>query len=362
MQKLSVNLLEPGMVTHTRVHSADGNILLGSQLALTNNYIKSLSKLGVTSIYIKNPLLEKLGVEYDETLSEETKLQAVKTLKACFLEAKSGCSLDVSKLSRLAATIVDSVKRNQLIRLDNSFLPEDYLYIHCVNVAALSTVLAYDLGYPTARLHDLIMGALLHDIGIALLNKEHDFAFMEDDTEHPTIGFEYVRKLRNYSTLSSHVVFGHHEWYDGNGYPRGIEGEGISEYARIVALADTYDLLISEWSGAQPLLPHEAYEALMSMSTSAFDKQLADLFLAKLPLYPVGCFVKLDTGHVGIVSQALPKLQSRPEIMVIQDPAGTFFDQPQTVDLTKHLTTFIHQVLSEKETVALSKQYSERGS
>jgi len=357
MQKLSVKLLEPGMLTHGRVLTADGAVLLGSEVVLNTNYIKGVKRLGVSAIFVKNPILDSIGLEYEETLSEDAKLQAVAIIKECFNEAKAGRKLDVYKVSTLAKTIIESVKHNQLIRLDNSFTPDNFLYIHCVNVAALVTVIAHDLGFNEKRLHELVMGALLHDIGIALLDQEKDFAYQENDIEHPTLGFDYVRKLRGYSTVSSHIVFQHHECYDGSGYPRRLQQNAIHEYARITAIADTYDLLVSDWSGKHPLLPHEAYEALMSMSLNAFDKEIADLFLAKLPLYPIGTFVKLDTGHIGVVTHALPKLQSRPTIAIIRDANGSFFHQPQTIDLTKLLTTFITYVLTEKEVVELTKEY-----
>lgn len=357
MQKLSVKLLEPGMLTHGRVLTADGAVLLGSEVVLNANYIKGVKRLGVSAIFVQNSILDSVGLQYEETLSEDTKLQAIAIVKDCFTEAKAGRMLDVYKVSTLAKTIIESVKHNQLIRLDNSFTPDNYLYIHCVNVAALVTVIAHDLGFSESRLHELVMGALLHDIGIAILDQEKNFAFQENDEEHPGAGFEYVRRLRGYSTVSSHIVFQHHECYDGSGYPRRLQQKAIHEYARITAIADTYDLLISDWSGKHPLLPHEAYEALMSMSLHAFDKEIADLFLAKIPLYPVGTFVKLDTGHIGVVTEALPKLQSRPTLAIIRDGNGTFFDRPQTIDLTQLLTTFITYVLTEKEVVELTKDY-----
>lgn len=357
MQKLSVKLLEPGMQTHGRVLSADGAVLLGSEVTLSASYIKGVKRLGVSAIFVQNSILDRVGLQYEETLSEDTKIQAVTIIKDCFTEAKAGRMLDVYKISTLAKTIIESVKHNQLIRLDNSFTPDNYLYIHCVNVAALVTVIAHDLGFSEKRLHELVMGALLHDIGIAIMDQEKDFAFQENDMEHPSAGFEYVRKLRSYSTVSSHIVYQHHECFDGSGYPRGLQQKAIHEYARITAIADTYDLLTSDWSGKQPLLPHEAYEALMSMSLHAFDKEITDLFLAKLPLYPVGTFVKLDTGHIGVVTEARPKLQSRPTVAIVRDGNGTFFDQHQTIDLTELLTTFITYVLTDKEVVELTKEY-----
>lgn len=358
MQRLSIDSLEPGMITHHRVYSGDGKVLLGSQVPLTASYIQGIKRMGVASITINNPIVESIGITYEETLSQEAKMQAVQVLKEAFEDAKKGKMLNLYKVSSLAKLILNSVKYNQLIRLDNSVIAEDYLYLHCVNVAALVTVIAYDMGYNEGRLNELIMGALLHDIGYALLEKETGFTD-SDDNEHATVGFDYVRKLRGYSIVSGHIVFQHHERWDGKGYPRGLKEEDIHEYARITAIADTYDLLVTDRSGREPLLPHQAYEAIMAMSLDVFDKQIADTFLHKIPLYPVGTFVEMDTGHIGVVTKALPKLQSRPTVAMIADPAGVFFEKMQEVDLTKFLTTFIARVLSEKEIVELTRRFEE---
>lgn len=351
MQKVSIENLTEGMMTYNRLCTADGRVLLGSHIQLNTNYIRKIKNLGVYNLSVTNPIIERIGLAYEETLSEDKKTEAIKILKASFDDAKSGKLINVYSISAMAKMIIESVRMNQIIRLDNNVTADDYVYSHCINVAALTTVIANDLGYDAMRMHELVMGALLHDIGRVLENGS------VSEAEHPKKGFEYIRKLRDYSIVSGHVVFQHHEKYDGTGYPRCLKGNKIHEYARITAVADAYDSMVSDFQKGQVLLPHQANEAIMSMSGTYLDKEIADIFLAKAPLYPVGTFVVLDSGHIGVVTEARPKMQARPTIMVITDSRGEFQNEWLEVDLTKNLTTFINQVMSEKEVIQLTHQY-----
>lgn len=353
MQKVSVGNLTVGMKTYHRLCTADGRVLLGSRIQLDANYIKRIQNLGIYNLSISNPILERIGIVCETTLPEEKKVEAIKILKEAFDDAKNGKLLNVSSISNMAKMIMESVRMNQIIMLDNNVIADDYVYGHCLNVAALTAVIANDMEYDGGRMRELVMGALLHDIGLVLDNGS------VSEEEHPGKGFEYVRKLRDYSIISGHVVFAHHEKYDGTGYPRSLRGDKIHEYARITAVADAYDRLISDFTKGKVLLPHQAYEAIMSMSGTYLDKKIADTFLAKAPLYPVGSFVVLDNKHVGIVTDVRPKMQARPTVAVIADVKGNFLEEWLEVNLTENLTTFISHIMSEKEAIQLTQRYEQ---
>lgn len=353
MQKVSLSNLAEGMTTYTRLCTADGRVLLGSRIRLSASYIKKIQNFGVLNLFVTNPIIERIGLVYEETLPEDKRTEAITILKTSFDNAKVGKMIDVHSIYIMAKTIIETVRCNQLIRLDTTVTADDYVYSHCINVAALAAVIASDMEYNADRMHELVMGALLHDIGKVLDNG----SVSEED--HPQRGFEYARKLRDYSIVSSHVIYQHHEKVDGTGYPRAIRGKQIHEYGRITAVADAYDTIVSDLNG-QALLPHQAYEAIMSMSGTYLDKEIADIFLAKAPLYPLGSFVVLDSGFIGVVTEARPKLQARPTITVLTDAQGIFQDEWIEIDLSKNLTSFIHHVMSEKEVIHLTKLYENR--
>lgn len=351
MQKVSMNNLKKGMKTYSRLCTTDGRVLLGSSIRLTDKYIHRIRSMGIHSVSVSNPLVERAGLIYEETLPEDKKVEAIQTLKTAFTEARKGNTLNVDSISQMAAMILDSVRMNQIIHLDSNIVADDPVYGHCLNVAALAAVIGNDMGYSAARMHELVMGALLHDIGKVLADGD----VTEED--HPAKGFAYVRKIRKYSTVSAHVVYSHHENYDGSGFPRNLSGDNIHEYARITAVADAYDTLTSGQNPGGVLLPHEAYEAIMAMSGSRLDKTIADIFLTKAPLYPVGSFVVLNDAYIGIVTDVRPKMQARPTVLLVADGARNFLPEWFELKLTENLTSFISHVMSEEEMLAFTERY-----
>lgn len=350
MQKVSVQNLRQGMTTYNQLRAADGRVLLGSRVELNERYIQRIQDMGIFSLSITNPIIERMGLIYEETLSDEHKSEVTKKLKGIFDDAKKGVLIDVQRISALAKIIEDTVRKNQIIRMSNITSAEDYIYTHCVNVAALVAIIASDLGYTALKLHELVMGALVHDIGKVFDGSE------VNEGEHCKLGFEYVRKLRGFSVVSMHVVLDHHEKYDGTGYPRNLSGSQILEYAKITAIADAYDAMVSDQQ-QELLLPHQAYEALMSMSGTFFDREIVNTFLIKVPLYPVGTFVVLDSGHIGVIIEARPKMQSRPTVMRLTDAKGLFTTEWTEINLAENLTTFIQRVMSEDEVIELTNSY-----
>jgi putative nucleotidyltransferase with HDIG domain len=124
---------------------------------------------------------------------------------------------------------------------------------HSVNVSVLSVYLAVNMGYShMIILKHLAAGALLHDIGKieALRVEESNVAEYEKKLhEHPTLGEAMVSKMENVSREVKMIVAQHHEFHDGTGYPNALHGNQIYDLARIVAIANVFDGLVSEGKG-----------------------------------------------------------------------------------------------------------------
>ncbi|KAF1053112.1 MAG: Cyclic di-GMP phosphodiesterase [Stenotrophomonas maltophilia] len=141
--------------------------------------------------------------------------------------------------------------------------------------------------------------ALLHDIGKVavpdriLLNPGH----LEDAERrllqsHTTAGRNALaaaeRKLGHSAEFLRHareMAYGHHEWWDGSGFPEGVSGEQIPLSARMLALVDAYDELTSRHAYRAPLPPLEATERIRAGAGSHFDPQVVDAFLAVAPAF-----------------------------------------------------------------------------
>ncbi len=163
-------------------------------------------------------------------------------------------------------------------------------YQHITNVTRLSLKIGRMLRLPREEMEALRLGAMLHDIGnIAipeeLLQKEGRLTEMEFEQvkTHTTVGYELARKLQSLPEAARRVILYHHERWDGTGYPEGLKGEEIPLLARIVALADTYDVMRSVRPyRKEPMSHEEALFQIAQLAGKAFDPRLTEVFVGVL--------------------------------------------------------------------------------
>ena len=136
------------------------------------------------------------------------------------------------------------------------------------------------------ELHDLEVACLLHDIGKvglpdAILDKPGRLTDEEFDQikKHPDYGWAILRLLPGFERISL-LVLHHHERIDGAGYPAGLKGEEIPLGARIVAVVDAFDAMVSDRPYREGLPVAEAMRRLRADSGSQFDAEIVDLFLS----------------------------------------------------------------------------------
>lgn len=124
---------------------------------------------------------------------------------------------------------------------------------HSVNVSVLAVFLAMNMGYAHVLiLRHIAAGALLHDIGksqIELAEGDTDDDIAEKMRKHPEVSAALLREDDAISKEVKMIVAQHHECHDGSGFPRGMRGKEIYDLAKIVAIANTFDELVSEGSG-----------------------------------------------------------------------------------------------------------------
>ncbi len=159
---------------------------------------------------------------------------------------------------------------------------------HCARLAGHALDLARLAGVDAATVPSVGYGAFLHDIGKigiseAILRKpgpldDREWAEMR---RHPAIGARIVEPLRA-GTLIAPIVRGHHERWDGTGYPDGLASETIPIGARIVSIVDAYDAMTHDRPYRAGLAVSVAQAELLRVKGSQFDPHLVDLFLDHL--------------------------------------------------------------------------------
>lgn len=162
---------------------------------------------------------------------------------------------------------------------------DTYTKGHSTRVAEYSRMIAARLGKSEAEQTEIYFIGLLHDIGKIgikddIINKpgrltEEEFAVIKS---HSTIGFDILKSM----TQIDNIEYGarwHHERYDGTGYPDGIKGEEIPEFARIIAVADAYDAMSSNRSYRDAMSQEEIRQEVIKGRGRQFDPILADILL-----------------------------------------------------------------------------------
>lgn len=148
---------------------------------------------------------------------------------------------------------------------------------HASRVAELCNRIGRELGLSEQRLRDLHFAALLHDIGMLKVERQHQRnpAYYR---KHPQVGHRLLSRIRIWEGAAP-IVLHHHEWYDGGGYPDGLRGEAIPFEARILAVADAFDAMGRQHDDRRGLMPAEALAELRSGSGTQFDPQVVAAFV-----------------------------------------------------------------------------------
>ncbi|ANE45945.1 metal-dependent phosphohydrolase [Paenibacillus swuensis] len=360
MRKVHISSVRPGEKIAKPLFTETGSVLLGVGVELNDRYIERLKNLGIDTVYIEDVHTEDLFPE--DSIRDETRNKAVeavhKTMTGLMdvksVKGRASVPEIGNTFRKVFGTIMQdlSTRKEVLVNLSNMHTMDGYLFHHSVNVAVLSGIIGIAKGYNQSQLADLGVGALLFDVGMMNIPKEvwNKNGPLTDDERglvqrHAEDGYNMLRNQFDVSLLSAHCALQHHERYDGHGYPRGISGKDMHEYAQIVAIADVYDALTSPRLYRKRYSPSEAIEFLFASGNQYFDLDLVRLFCRHISIYPIASTVELNTGQVGVVSAVNPNSVQRPTIRILKEADGTDVASPYEIDLHAHYSYMITKTL-----------------
>ena len=162
---------------------------------------------------------------------------------------------------------------------------DPYTCGHSRRVAYMSKMLAEAYGLETKIVDRIHIAGLVHDVGKigipeAILRKPGKLTDEEFDIikRHPDIGARILRDIPHFEDVLPGVLY-HHERYDGRGYPRGLEGEGIPLFGRIIAVADSFDAMSSTRQYRRAMPREKVLEEIRNGAGTQFDPEMAKVFL-----------------------------------------------------------------------------------
>ena len=164
-------------------------------------------------------------------------------------------------------------------------LRDRYTARHSAAVARYAYAVAKAADCSEDDLRIVHTAGLLHDIGkfafpdrILLADRPLSEADLEIVRRHPVHGADLVRRIEGYEKIAA-VILAHHERVDGTGYPYGLRGDEIPALARIISVADTYDVLTARDTYRPPISSPEAIAELRKVAGSQLDPRFVELFI-----------------------------------------------------------------------------------
>jgi HD-GYP domain-containing protein (c-di-GMP phosphodiesterase class II) len=171
---------------------------------------------------------------------------------------------------------------------------------HTQRVVRYSMCIAKCLDLPPEQMERIRLGGLLHDIGKIgiedrILKKQ---SFLEPDEraimqQHPALGYDIMSRVDGLRDVIGGMRY-HHERWDGGGYPKGLKGEEIPLIARIIAVADAYDAMVSTRPYRKGLPPEQAVAEISRCSGSQFDPGIAEAFIKAFESGQLSEITKID--------------------------------------------------------------------
>ncbi len=272
-------------------------------------------------------------------------------LQDIYAQARQKKTVDIEAIEDLIEAggfmqMVDGFKA--ITQVHNIPRDSDYLVHHSIRVAILLGVLGQWLKMNKELLRNLVLTGLLYEIGNTqvaqeILDKPRTLRDEEIKKvqQHAMLGFELLRygKLKG----QDEILFGvlqHHERLDGSGYPGGMREDNICEFARMIAIADTYDAMAAQKIYSQPMSPFAIFNILADdIAEKKLDANYGVLFVENMRRALNGNWVCLSDDSVAKIIYINEKdMRAQP---IVQTKSGEF------IDLNKDKALSIIRLLTE---------------
>ncbi|MCM8789654.1 MAG: HD domain-containing protein [Candidatus Omnitrophica bacterium] len=241
---------------------------------------------------------------------------------------------------------------NEILKLTLVPNQKKFQIYNSLNVCLLSILIGKALNYSDQELLELGFAALMHDLGMFAIegliysgetfNQEHRQMLQQ----HPVSGLHILDQFIKVTENIEKAVIQEHEREDGSGYPEGINGKNIHEFAKIIAIADCFESLTHFRPYRKCVLPVDALQSILQLSKSQFDRIMANGMINALSLYPPGTCVRLADGEIGIVTKVNPGSPLSPSVAVYYDRHGRECrGEIQTIDLLEDDENYILRII-----------------
>jgi putative nucleotidyltransferase with HDIG domain len=324
-----------GVMRAGRDVTAGKNVILRRGAVMTDSDLEAMRKSDITEapVLLTDESQEfyddyKLNKPVGQCLAERA--LGYKKLKRELMRVFIKRSFTLDSFRAITGALIGKARgadKDSIFRcIDGVRAIDEYLYTHSINVALLAHLMLGWLGggEDEEQRFELVMAALLHDVGKTKIDKKiilkttvFDAAEMRIIKKHPLYGFEILSDVDGISESVKDAVYSHHEKINGFGYPRGLKGDSIGKFARIVSICDIYDAMMANKVYRTRQSSFHVFDVFMNDKLNGnLDYALVSMFLERISSGFVGKNVTLDNGERGKIIFMNPVDYSRPLVQV----------------------------------------------
>jgi HD-GYP domain-containing protein (c-di-GMP phosphodiesterase class II) len=284
----------------------------------------------------------------------ELRSRCVETLRQLMARVEAGVVVPVEKFQVVADELVEKLSEHPTRFTQLALLcprREDYLPDHAFTVAVLAMATAANLKWSREHVRMIGLGGFLFDLGMLLVPERiRTGASQLSDIDrsrvhrHPIFTLAMMQSVQTVPPLIRLAALQHQERENGAGYPKGLRKDAVCDYARVLAVADTYAAITEPRTYRHPKLPYVAMEeTLRAASTMVLWKPAVRALIQAAGLFPVGSYIKLSDGRNAHVIASNPLALNRP---TVQPLAVDGSPNGELVDLSKIDTAELNVVRS----------------
>ena len=339
--KNKFHLAEQGWIAKQQV--IDGFKRKGVEKLLVDTSKRRLAATEVTQSAAPKPPQRPSGFKQQLTQAKRLFEESKAIQARLFDDAKNGVPLSLEPVKSVTEQSISAIFENPdaLACVINIRHKDQYLLEHSVAVSVLITIFACYLKIDKAIVHELAIGAFLHDVGKimtppAILDKPgkltaDEFEVMKTHANH---SIRIIEATPNITPLSLEVAKLHHEKLNGKGYPYGVRAKHISLYGRMIAICDIFDALTANRCYKPGYPQVKAFSILRALGENKeLDAELVDHFIKCMGVYPVGSLVQLESNRLAIVESHNRQDPIRPKVKPFYNLNPNHFEVSANIDL-----------------------------
>jgi HD-GYP domain-containing protein (c-di-GMP phosphodiesterase class II) len=238
--------------------------------------------------------------------------------------------LDFNAVAEQLKPICDYVRENRRFLLRTRWLTEpvqeeNQMVSHATRSTIIAIIIGVTLKLQNYRIIEVAVAALMHEVGMIKLPQENytsKRAITEQERKllyaHPILGYN-ILKSYDFPLVICLGALEHHERENGTGYPQRKTGDKISLYAKIIAVACSYEAILSSRSYKDAKDGHTGIMELLKNEGKQYDDTIVRALVYSMSIYPIGLYVLLSNDKKGQVVDANPENPRYPIVEVIGD-------------------------------------------